>query len=344
MASEDRRPLLGESGDEADDDIKVEMPDLPHITRPEVVNIPDDILKTFICAIFMGCGSLATAFSIALVHERMPDDPPLPDVILDHMNYRDWGLRCSEYLIVTNMLLAGLTVLFHRHRMIVFRRIFIMMGLLYFYRSITLYITALPKPDPNYPCAPKLNHTITFSELMSRVIQIAAGGGLSLGGAQVYCGDFIFSGHTLVLMMSFFVIREYSPRTRKFHLLFHLTSLMIAVTGVVLLLLSRGHYSIDCLLAYWVTSRVWWTYHTLANNNNLQEQGGHNHLDNIWWWWLLRWAEANVPGQLPRRYSLPAPASVQRAVISRWRGWRHGDRPREGVAGGGASQTLLDTV
>ena len=80
---------------------------------------------------------------------------------------------------------------------------------------------------------------------------------------------------------------------------------MIAVTGVVLLLLSRGHYSIDCLLAYWVTSRVWWTYHTLANNNNLQEQGGHNHLDNIWWWWLLRWAEANVPGQLPRRYSLP---------------------------------------
>ena len=43
---------------------------------------------------------------------------------------------------------------------------------------------------------------------MSRVITIAAGGGLSLGGTQVYCGDFIFSGHTLVLMMSFFVIRE----------------------------------------------------------------------------------------------------------------------------------------
>ena len=92
---------------------------------------------------------------------------------------------------------------------------------------------------------------------------------------------------------------------------------MIAVTGVVLLLLSRGHYSIDCLLAYWVTSRVWWTYHTLANNNILQEQGAHNHLDNIWWWWLLRWAEANVPGQLPRRYSLPAPASVQRAATGR---------------------------
>ena len=72
MVSEERRPLLAESGDKMDD-TKVEMPDLPHITSPEVVNIPDDILKTFLCAIFMGCGSIATAFSIALNHERYPD-------------------------------------------------------------------------------------------------------------------------------------------------------------------------------------------------------------------------------------------------------------------------------
>jgi hypothetical protein len=25
---------------------------------------------------------------------------------------------------------------------------------------------------------------------------------------QVYCGDFIFSGHTMVLLMGFFIIRE----------------------------------------------------------------------------------------------------------------------------------------
>ena len=82
---------------------------------------------------------------------------------------------------------------------------------------------------------------------------------------------------------------------------------------------------------------MWWTYHTLASNSALHlqvmimilmmiimiimmmiMQGSHNHLDNIWWWWLLVWAEAGVGGaQLPRRYSLPAPASVQRAVTSR---------------------------
>ena len=101
-------------------------------------------------------------------------------------------------------------------------------------------------------------------------------------------------------------------------MLVHTASLCLSVTGVVMLLLCRGHYSIDCLVAYWVTSRVWWTYHTLASNNSLQQRGPHNHLDNIWWWWLLVWAEAGVGGaQLPRRYSLPAPASVQRAVTSR---------------------------
>ena len=47
-------------------------------------------------------------------------------------------------------------------RMIIFRRIFIILGTLYFYRSVTMYITALPKPDVNDQCAPKLNHKITI--------------------------------------------------------------------------------------------------------------------------------------------------------------------------------------
>ena len=124
-----------------DDEVKIDIPDLPHITRSDPVNIPDDILKTLVCAVFMGCGSLATAFSIALVHERMPDYAPLPDAILDHVKYEEWGLAVSEYLIVTNMVLAAITVLLHHHRMVVFRRIFIILGLLYFYRSVTMYIT-----------------------------------------------------------------------------------------------------------------------------------------------------------------------------------------------------------
>ena len=200
-----REALLAQDNE---DDIKVDMPEIPHLTRSEEQHIPDEWLKTFVCLLFMGVGFIATTFSIALTHERVPDYDPLPDVILDHVQYREWGLHVSEVLIVVNMVLAVVVVVLHKHRTTVLRRIFVILGLLYMYRSVTMSITVLPKSDRLYPCAPKLNHTITFSELMSRVLTIAAGGGLSLNGTQKYCGDFIFSGHTMVLMMAFFVIRE----------------------------------------------------------------------------------------------------------------------------------------
>ena len=203
---EDQREALLAQDNE--DDIKVDMPEIPHLTRGEEQHIPDEWLKTFVCLLFMGVGFIATTFSIALTHERVPDYDPLPDVILDHVQYREWGLHVSEVLIVVNMVLAVVVVVLHKHRTTVLRRIFVILGLLYMYRSVTMSITVLPKSDRLYPCAPKLNHTITFSELMSRVLTIAAGGGLSLNGTQKYCGDFIFSGHTMVLMMAFFVIRE----------------------------------------------------------------------------------------------------------------------------------------
>ena len=108
-----------------------------------------------------------------------------------------------------------------------------------------------------------------------------------------------------------------SPRTKSF-LVFHLLSLVLSVTGVAMLLVSRGHYSIDCLVAYWVTSRVWWTYHTMANTKHLKLSGSHNHMDNIWWWYAFRYAESNVPDELPRLYSLPLPRRM-REGLSRWR-------------------------
>ena len=46
--------------------------------------------------------------------------------------------------------------------MVVLRRVCLVLGLLYYYRGITMFITVLPKPDTSYVCAPKLNHTITF--------------------------------------------------------------------------------------------------------------------------------------------------------------------------------------
>jgi len=305
--SNSRTPLLvpeeGGEGEEGMGEVKIDIP-----AQDAPVEYPIELGKTLLSLVFLGFGFLVTTFSLALTHERVPDRPPLPDIVLDNTTYHAWGLAASEIVIIIAIIIASSTVLLHCHRTIVFRRVALIAGLLYMYRGVTMFVTVLPMSDPNYVCAPKLNHTITFLELMSRVVTIVTGGGMSFSDNQKYCGDFIFSGHTMILLLCFLVVREYSAR----HLWYiHLACLTGLVFGVTVLLLSRGHYSIDVLLAYWVTSRVWWTYHTLASSKELRLRGEHNHMDNIWWWYIFRYFETNVPpAPLPRSYELPLPSAI----------------------------------
>jgi PAP2 superfamily C-terminal len=42
-----------------------------------------------------------------------------------------------------------------------------------------------------------------------------------------------------------------------------------AFIGILMVLLAHGHYSIDIIIAYYVTTRLFWTFHTLTNNGVL---------------------------------------------------------------------------
>ena len=70
--------------------------------------------------------------------------------------------------------------------------------------------------------------------------------------------------------------------------LLHWASLLTSSCGVIFLLLARGHYSIDVLLAYWVSSRVWMTFHTMANIRELKYGGELNMFRGVWWWQAFR--------------------------------------------------------
>ena len=61
-------------------------------------------------------------------------------------------------------------------------------------------------------------------------------------------------------------IHPLPPDSPRRWFLLHWLSFCTTVTGVLTLLFARGHYSIDVVLAYWVTTRIWWIYHTMANN------------------------------------------------------------------------------
>ena len=161
-----------------------------------------------------------TSTSIALVHDLVPDRDkygPLPDIFLNHVPVRNWALNISEYLIVLSMYSTMLLIFCHRHRWIVMRRVFLIMSLLYIMRAITMYVTALPIPNTSYYCAPKDNHTTPII-IITRVLHIVSGFGLSVSGKIIYCGDNIYSGHTVTLVLSYLIISEcklFVPRARN---------------------------------------------------------------------------------------------------------------------------------
>ena len=101
--------------------------------------------------------------------------------------------------------------LYHFSRTIVLRRVALMLSLLYGYRAITMMVTVLPKANPKYYCEPKLKtqgQILTFGTVLLRVVKLLSGFGLTMNGKHTYCGDFIFSGHTMTLVLSCLAMRE----------------------------------------------------------------------------------------------------------------------------------------
>lgn len=98
------------------------------------------------------------------------------------------------------------------------------------------------------------------------------GMGLSINGKHSYCGDYMYSGHTVMLSFCYLFIREYAlpRRLRTFNTkLINVLLFCASCTGVICVIISRGHYLIDILVAYYVTTRLFWIYHTIAHNQML---------------------------------------------------------------------------
>merc|ERR1712130_515163 len=157
-----RRPLLSDSQDGLErlleeatfTDTEEEVGRGHTVLRmpPEKLHFPDEPLKTLLALLFLGVSLVTTTIALIITNQRLPDVPPLPDLVLDHVVYIEEGLVVSEKIMLTAMLLGIAVTFAHIHRTIILRRVFFIMGLMYFYRAITMQLTVLPKPDPLWQC------------------------------------------------------------------------------------------------------------------------------------------------------------------------------------------------
>ncbi|XP_071025070.1 phosphatidylcholine:ceramide cholinephosphotransferase 2 [Oncorhynchus clarkii lewisi] len=278
------------------DYVKISLPDA------KGNRLPTEWWKTAIAFFYAIFNLVLTTVVITVVHERVPEkenSPPLPDKFFDYIDRVKWAFTVTE---INGMLLVGIWViqwLFLRYKSIAGRRFFFLIGTLYLYRCVTMYITTLPVPGNHFTCAPKLYGDSHAK--MQRVLTLISGGGLSITGSHLMCGDFLYSGHTVMLTLTYLFIKEYSPRTFWWY---HLMCWLLAAVGVVCILVAHEHYSVDVVVAYFITSRLFWWYHTMANVQALR-CSPNNYLTNTWWNPVFNFFERNVQTQVPCSFCWP---------------------------------------
>ncbi|CAL8368255.1 unnamed protein product [Gadus morhua 'NCC'] len=266
-------------------------------------HFPSEWGKTAVAFLYAVVCFVTTTVVISLVHERVPTKehtPPLPDKFFDLFDRVEWAFSICE---INGMLLVGLWIVqwtFLKYRSIIGRRFFFIVGTLYLYRCVTMYITTLPVPGMHFKCSPKLMGN--WEVQMRRIMKMIAGGGLSITGSHTMCGDYLYSGHTVMLTLTYLFIKEYSPKRLWWY---HWICWTLSAVGIFCILLAHDHYTVDVVVAYFITTRLFWWYHTLANQQSLKETSQSNPFSRVWWYRLFQYFEENVNGIVPRNYQLP---------------------------------------
>jgi len=243
--------------------------------------------------------TILTSLVMVVVHDRVPDMkkyPPLPDIFLDNVPLIPWAFDMCEVsgcllLITWIFVLVG-----HKHRFILLRRFFALLGSVFLLRCVTMLITSLSVPGSHLECAPR-PYGDNWAKL-EKALEIWTGFGMSVQGVRT-CGDYMFSGHTVVLTMLNFFVTEYTPRRIYF---LHTFTWILNLFGIFFILAAREHYSIDVFVAFYITSRLFMYYHTLANSRTLRQRD--NSRAKIWFP-LFSFFEARIDGMVPNEYQLP---------------------------------------
>lgn len=84
--------------------------------------------------------------------------------------------------------------------------------------------------------------------------------------------------------------------------LIHTLSWVLNLFGIFFILAAHEHYSIDVFIAFYISTRLFLYYHTLANNRALYQRDRHR---TRIWFPLFYFFESSVSGIVPNQYEIP---------------------------------------
>lgn len=116
--------------------------------------------RTVISIVYLWASLLFTSFVMTLAHDRVPDMktyPPLPDIVLDNIPLIPWAFELCEVCAVLLGLMWVLVLTFHKHRLVLIRRMCALSGTIFLLRAFTMYVTSMSVPGVHLECSSKVS-------------------------------------------------------------------------------------------------------------------------------------------------------------------------------------------
>ncbi|CAL2035231.1 unnamed protein product [Caenorhabditis brenneri] len=256
---------------------------------------------------------------IAYTHDYVPRQP-LPDLVFSLVGEQRWASSLGDMCVALCIVILGALLVIHQHRGTILKRVVFCAATLYAMRSVTLAATQLPSgyTDNQGRCRDQVESkaSVFFGRLFEQTIRIGF-----QSKDQMLCGDLLFSGHTLVMVTCSLAVAYYLPKSIKpLQWIAHISCFI----GMICMIISRTHYTIDVIIAYWLSNMVFRIYHAYCEVDMCMER----HKSILYSWWpcrIIDWLEQDiVPGRLDNRCSLP-----WKRLTTRRRG--NGQRERSGA-------------
>jgi len=212
---------------------------------------------------YLAASLFVTSVVMTIVPDRTPNQeayPPLPDIVLDNIIYITWAFKAAEICAITLVAIFFLILIFHRHRLVIMWRVSAIVGTVFLLRCVTMFVTSLSVPGQHLQCS-RGAFGKTLEEKLWHAYHIVSGFGMSLSGVHS-CGDYMFSGHTSVLTLMNYSILEYTPTDWEG---LHILTWVLNLFGMFFVLAAHEHYTIDVIIAFYISSRLFLNYHSMAD-------------------------------------------------------------------------------
>ena len=128
----------------------------------------------------------------------------------------------------------------------------------------------------------------------------------------------MFSGHTAMLTILNRFVVTYTPES--WHLLHNMCAALNGA-GMFFILAAHEHYTLDVLMGFYIATRTFQSYHTVANTAHTAANTSHAARSRTKKWFpMVSFLEEGTHGPLPNEYQVPSAvkaAAVLHQVLQR---------------------------